>query len=510
MKEIFQQFIVFVKNQIAEGFFNVRIDNPNDIVDPIKQSTDKISQTLLDIAKDKGVNESFNSDVVDGLSKLEEAINSKQFPEIPKEIIVSNLQGIIEAIKESIQEPPKVEVNFDEKKIVSSLSKIEKKLSVKTIEEIDYTPILSELCDLVENSKTVIDLKNVEILLAEIFSKPSLPIENDRVKVILPDANLFAETGYVAIQRKNLKIPTWENDGVPISPVKGDVGYNIETGVYNIYDGTDWIEYDSNLMHDALTLGVIGSTPNTNGSTITDQVLNLEPASETYGGVVSTAEQSFSGLKKLQGGLQIGSGNDHADFSNKGFPTLAGDAQGKLTLRPNLVQSRTKISSNKPTEVDRGCNVGYSFPIYNSDDEELFFRMRIPARWDGTTDPQFGIMCTITGTESVGNKFKFQLEWQTTHCGGTTIMGTTVSSCVSEQTIITSGGVAHTAYCVFFSLDADDANNPIIAGRMLQGRLRRITASANEVSNEIAVWDWAAMWRTSKVFGVYSVESNVS
>lgn len=206
-------------------------------------------------------------------------------------------------------------------------------------------------------------------------------------------------------------------------------------------------------------------------------------------------------------------GGNYAKIANDtGFITLLGNAQGILTLRPNLVQKASK-QLGVPTEVYRGCNVGYSFPIWNGTtnvNEELYFRMRVPKRWDGITNPQFGIMVTITGAEDVGDKFKFQLEWQTTVCGGQTVMGTTTSACVSEQTIITGGGTAYTAYCIFFTLDRADATNPIAVGEMLQGRIRRIAASANEVTNEIAVWDWAVMWKVDKVFGVFSVESNVS
>jgi len=207
----------------------------------------------------------------------------------------------------------------------------------------------------------------------------------------------------------------------------------------------------------------------------------------------------------------IGDGGttDYTKFTVGGKQTMFGDAQGKLMLRPNLVQKASK-QLGTPTEVYRGCNVGYSFPVWNSDNEELYFRMRIPARWDGTTDPQFGIMCTITGAEDVGDKFKFQLEWQTTICGGTTAMGTTTSNCVSEQTIITGGSAANTAYCIFFTLDADDVTNSIIAGEMLQGRLRRIASASPAVTNEIAVWDWASMWKVNKVYGDWSVETNVS
>lgn len=44
-------------------------------------------------------------------------------------------------------------------------------------------------------------------------------------------------------------------------------------------------------------LGPIGSTPNANGATITSNVLNLEPASGSFGGVVTTGTQTFGGTK---------------------------------------------------------------------------------------------------------------------------------------------------------------------------------------------------------------------
>ena len=204
-----------------------------------------------------------------------------------------------------------------------------------------------------------------------------------------------------------------------------------------------------------------------------------------------------------------GGTTNYTKFDSGGFPTLYGTAQGGLNLRPNLIQKASK-QLGTPTEVYRGCNVGYSFPVWNSNDEELYFRMRIPARWDGTTDPQFGIMTTITAGEDVGDKFKFQLEWQTTSCGGTAVMGTTTSNVVSEQTIITGGAAANTAYCLWLTLDASDATNPIQAGEMLQGRLRRIASDTPAVTNEISVWDWAVVWKTRNVFGTWSVQSNVT
>lgn len=181
-----------------------------------------------------------------------------------------------------------------------------------------------------------------------------------------------------------------------------------------------------------------------------------------------------------------------------------------LNLRPGLVEKSSK-SSGTPTQVYRGCNTGYSIPVWSTPvnaDEELYWRMRIPVRWDGTTDPQFGVCVTLAAGEDVGDKFKLQLEWQTSAKGN--VMGTTTSSVVSEQTILTGRNDAYDTYFVFFTFDADNVTNPIIAGEMLQGRVRRIAASSLEVTGEVIVWDWSAIWPVDKVYGDWSVSANDS
>ena len=41
--------------------------------------------------------------------------------------------------------------------------------------------------------------------------------------------------------------------------------------------------------HSPVTLAAIGSSPNANGMTLSTQQLNLEPASASFGGVVTTS-----------------------------------------------------------------------------------------------------------------------------------------------------------------------------------------------------------------------------
>lgn len=52
-----------------------------------------------------------------------------------------------------------------------------------------------------------------------------------------------------------------------------------------------------------VTLGAIGAAPNANSATLAAQVLNLEPASASFGGIVTTGTQSLAGLKTFTTGI---------------------------------------------------------------------------------------------------------------------------------------------------------------------------------------------------------------
>ena len=56
-------------------------------------------------------------------------------------------------------------------------------------------------------------------------------------------------------------------------------------------------------IHSAVTLSAIGATANANGATLTGQVLNLQPADASFGGVVTTGTQTFAGAKTLTSAL---------------------------------------------------------------------------------------------------------------------------------------------------------------------------------------------------------------
>ena len=73
------------------------------------------------------------------------------------------------------------------------------------------------------------------------------------------------------------------------------------------------------------TLAAIGSSPNANGATISGSTLNLQPADASFGGVVTTAAQTFAGRKTFNGYITIAAGT-----------ASAGTAPLKFTAGTNL------------------------------------------------------------------------------------------------------------------------------------------------------------------------------
>ena len=75
-------------------------------------------------------------------------------------------------------------------------------------------------------------------------------------------------------------------------------------GVATITPGPAGITIDQD-SHNPVTLGAVGGTPNAFAATLTNQVLNLEPANDTNPGVVTAGIQSFGGAKTFQGDLSV-------------------------------------------------------------------------------------------------------------------------------------------------------------------------------------------------------------
>lgn len=106
------------------------------------------------------------------------------------------------------------------------------------------------------------------------------------------------------------------------------------------------------------SLSAIGSNPNDNGATITGSILNLEPASASFGGIVTTGTQTIAGNKTLTGLTSFVEPNSVA--TNRGFTLSTRDVSVSFpvpALRPttdNSVVAFDIMPKGSPTENPNG------------------------------------------------------------------------------------------------------------------------------------------------------------
>jgi len=69
----------------------------------------------------------------------------------------------------------------------------------------------------------------------------------------------------------------------------------------------------------SISLSAIGSTPNANAATLTGSVLNLEPASASFGGIITTGTQTFAGAKTFSANVTATATSTSAPSSGTGL-----------------------------------------------------------------------------------------------------------------------------------------------------------------------------------------------
>jgi len=188
-------------------------------------------------------------------------------------------------------------------------------------------------------------------------------------------------------------------------------------------------------------------------------------------------------------------------IDSSGVVTLTGTSKRHLSVRPQTSYSSI-IGQGKPTAVSLGAYTGFSLPVYNSDSEELFFKVSsVPGRWDGASDIVFSARCALAGAEDVGDKFQLQLSWANKACTSGVISSSTTDVPV-ETTVLADRAAQYSVYNVEFTIDWDGPNPDIAVGDELAFRLRQIAASGSQVSNEIIVCSVLVTYQVDKMFKV--------
>jgi len=155
------------------------------------------------------------------------------------------------------------------------------------------------------------------------------------------------------------------------------------------------------------------------------------------------------------------------------------------------------IAAGKPTRVTRGLFMGFSLPIYNNDNEELFSCICVPMRWDEASDFTVYVGGWLD-TANTDKKFKLQVSWE--HwTAGDVIPATSHDVEVETET---GTAVQYKSFKIPFTLDYD-VNSPdsVEVGDALAVRIRRIAASADEISGEFVVEGIALIYKINQFGG---------
>lgn len=200
--------------------------------------------------------------------------------------------------------------------------------------------------------------------------------------------------------------------------------------------------------------------------------------------------------------FRIGDGTNYVQFASNGAMTLVGTAKRKMTIRLDP-DTFDLIAHSKPTQVEVGLFKGFSMPIYSSDNEEIFYQLRVPYRWDGISDPQICLLVALADAEDIDDKFKLQCTWESVEEEG--ILSALSHDVEVETTIVVAHVAQYTIYSVHFILDYDihGAGSEVLPNDVMGLRIRRLAASASEVDNEIIVFNAIIEFNIDKVFGTW-------
>ena len=172
-----------------------------------------------------------------------------------------------------------------------------------------------------------------------------------------------------------------------------------------------------------------------------------------------------------------------------------------LEIRPDL--DFTSISAHgRPAQAVRGIFQGYVLPEYADDNQELFFEICVPDRWNGTSD----IGCHVDGyiDGPFPNKnFELQLEWEYyTPPDPANTMGDLVPNTNYTENVVTftdAWGAAFRSYHVEFEIDYDERPaDTILPDDILAFRLIRV-ANAGDMACEFVVTHLGVVFERDKL-----------
>jgi hypothetical protein len=160
-----------------------------------------------------------------------------------------------------------------------------------------------------------------------------------------------------------------------------------------------------------------------------------------------------------------------------------------LEFRPDLDETRIRGNAGIPTDAQAGIFNGYSLPVCNSqDDEELYFLMYVPDRWDEESNILVRTKVWTSGNES-NNLYELQVAWDKVTPNVVEAIPTGAPYTVNKTRTVYSE-LTYACYLDYFVLDYDiEPTDPIIADDTIALRIRRIDTGSDNLSGELVLFE---------------------
>jgi hypothetical protein len=179
----------------------------------------------------------------------------------------------------------------------------------------------------------------------------------------------------------------------------------------------------------------------------------------------------------------------------KGIP-FTGQTR-RVAIRPAWALGRVG-GTTKPTEVQLGAWNMYRMPVYNSDDQELFWHLHIPGRWDGASDISYKLHVALGDAEDAGDKIKFQLDWD--WASTAQVLSGTPAASPTHEVLVAAGRTAqYSVYEFDFTIDFN-VDNTMTAGGVLAGRVLRIASGSPAISTSPLILDHVVNFIIDKAY----------
>lgn len=202
---------------------------------------------------------------------------------------------------------------------------------------------------------------------------------------------------------------------------------------------------------------------------------------------------------------RFGQPSNYVDIDTGGVITYAGTAKRKLTMRPAVNHGAIAKNLFVPAQVNLGAFQCFSMPVYSSDFQELYFRERVPYRWDGSSNINFKMLVALNSAVTANKKFKFEFSWNKASVNTDTVKEATVNT-YKEVTVVDASKNQYTTMSIPFTITYTDASSNIAPRDMLAGRIRRVANSGGagtEAEGNILICDWVTEYQVDKLFGVW-------